>query len=83
MGQRYEYGATCEPFNRTCPRYYFESEFFQIIFQDVQDYRRGAMGNVCDLPAAHLDLLRVLDAELDNWENLQDTRLYEEALKNG
>jgi len=64
----YEHGASEEPWSRSCPRYYYEMQWFQMVMADLEDYRRGAMGPVQDMEAPHLDLLRVAHAEKIVWE---------------
>ena len=71
-------GATEAPYNRTCENYYWEQVAVQIVLSDLEDYRRGALGNVWDLPAAHLALLRVADAEDAQFTAYCQARIAEE-----
>jgi hypothetical protein len=48
---------------RTCPHYYARSIFVGSVLEHLDDYRRGALGDVRDLPAAQLDYLRIAETE--------------------
>jgi len=41
----------------------------------VGDYRRGALGNVDDMSAIRLELLRTLDSEMTEWKAENDYRV--------
>lgn len=73
-----EYGdGWDEPFNRTCPQYYRRLPWVQQILMDLEDYRRGALGNVMLLEAPYLELLRVADVEQSKWQQAQERQLLE------
>jgi len=50
-----------------------------LLSQELPDYRRGAMGNVQDLGAAHLMCLRVLDDELAQWSSYFEAKITSQA----
>lgn len=77
---RYEFtlvGGPEEPFRHSCPQYYRRLPWVQDLLGDLEDYRRGAMGNVMLLPAPWLQLLRAADAESTAWQNQQEQQLAE------
>ena len=49
---------------RTCPEWFATRAVFSDIYESIEDYRRGALGNVRALPLPFLALLRVLDNEM-------------------
>lgn len=81
--EEWNHGADEEPYSKSCPRYYWEQEPIQMVLADLADYRRGALGNVWDLPAPHLDLLRVADAEEAQWDAYNQARMMEKARADG
>jgi len=76
-----------EPYSRTCPQFFWSMPWVQRILSDVEDYRRGSLGDVSDMESPYLDLLRVADAEKCSWKNEQEARISDEvkreAKKNG
>jgi len=62
---------------RTCPQYYRRQPWVQDVMQDLEDYRRGALGNVLLLPAPWLELLRAADREQSAWKAAQERDLLE------
>lgn len=66
-----------EPYSRTCPQYFRRLPWVRELLSDLEDYRRGAMGNVLLLPAPWLQLLRVADVEQANWQATQKRQLME------
>jgi hypothetical protein len=66
-----------EPYTRTCPQFYRRLPWVQEVLQDLEDYRRGALGNVLLLPAPWLALLRAADVEASAWKNEQEMQLLE------
>jgi hypothetical protein len=50
-----------EPVRHTCPRWYWQQPLVQEVYSDLEDYKRGALGDVLSLPAPYLDLLRVAE----------------------
>lgn len=48
-----------------CPIAIYRSAFFQSLDIQIKDYRRGALGNVHELPVATWHYLRFLDRQLD------------------
>ena len=57
---------------RTCPQYYALSAFFASVRCHLEDYRRGALGNILDLPASMLSYLRTLDTSEQSWQRDQE-----------
>ncbi len=76
-GQARSRGADEAPYNRTCENFYWEQQPVQIVLSDLEDYRRGALGHVWNLPAPHLDLLRIADAEESQWSSYYQARIME------
>lgn len=70
-------GADCEPYNKTCENFYWEQMPVQMVLADLEDYRRGALGSVWDLPAPHLTLLRIADSEESQWSSYYHARMME------
>ena len=70
-----------EPFSRTCPQFFWSLEWVQRVLADVEDYRRGSMGDVNDMEAPYLELLRVADSEKAKWKAEQEARIQEEVRK--
>lgn len=64
----YLFGADQEPWSRTCPRYYATAPHIAEIYSDLEDYRRGAMGDVDQLEHQLLIYLRAIDAAKNQWE---------------
>ena len=65
---KYKFGAKLDPWNKTCPRYCMaDAEIIQVM-ADVEDYKRGALGDVRQLPCVYLDLLRAAVSELATWD---------------
>jgi hypothetical protein len=54
---------------RTCPHYYVRSAFVGSVLEQLEDYKRGALGDVRDLPAAQLDYLKIAEAESNAMSN--------------
>ena len=65
----YEFGA---PELATCPHYYARQPLIGSLSEQIEDYRRGALGPIWSLPAPMVDGLRVLDAEMAAWKSKQD-----------
>lgn len=42
---------------------------------DLEDYRRGSMGDVMRLEAPHLQLLRAADVEQSRWQSEQERQI--------
>ena len=58
------------PWNKTCPRFYALKPAVLSVLEDVEDYKRGALGNVnTDLAAPEVDLLRTAEREHAAWES--------------
>ena len=57
-------GINDKSITRTCPEWFATRPAIGQLYDDIEDYRRGALGNVHKMPRPHLTLLRVLDAEL-------------------
>jgi len=72
-------GATEPPYNRTCENYYWELDAVHAVLADLEDYRRGALGNVLDLPFPHLAALRVADHEMAEWSAHYEAQIMSEA----
>ncbi len=72
-----------KPYNFTCPVWLLNQPQVQRVYIDLGDYRRGALGHAWDIPCAHLQLLRILDGEMADWQHRQDAKLMEEARKEG
>ena len=72
----YKFGAKSPPWNKTCPRYCMADPHVQQIMESVEDYKRGALGNIRQLPSGYVDLLRAAVSELALWEfeNERQTR---------
>lgn len=60
---------------RTCPRTYLGHPAVNAIYADVEDYKRGALGNVLDLEAPHLEYLRAASGAMDKWHAKQQEQL--------
>jgi len=54
-----------------------------MVLDDLEDYRRGALGNVWDLPAPHLQALRIADAEMAQWSSYYQARITEQGVSDG
>lgn len=53
---------------KTCPRYYLESDRdIERVLYDLEDYRRGSLGPIGQLPATLVDYLRLADATQRRW----------------
>jgi len=79
-GEReYKYTGATEPHNRICPRWYMQQPFVLSVYDDLRDYKRGALGNVReDIGSATLNYLRALENEKELWEQ---ENLYEDINK--
>lgn len=64
-----------EPWQRTCPQYYRRSPFFQSLWNELEDYRKGRMSALGELSSAHLTYLRILESEQDVWTNYWEAKL--------
>lgn len=64
---------------RTCPRTYLQHPAVAMIYADVEDYRRGALGCVLDLEAPYVDYLRAAAGAIDHWQAKQQAQLSEAA----
>lgn len=53
---------------RSCPEYFARAPFIAEVWNDLADYKRGALGPVGSISAPHLTLLRILDAETNSLE---------------
>ena len=51
-----------------------------MVLADLEDYRRGALGSVWDLPAPHLQALRVADSEMAQWASYYEARIMEQGI---
>ena len=72
-------GTYTDPPNlRTCPRYFLSKPYVQLIYADVEDYKRGAFGNVLDLEAPYLEYLRTAATAMDMWQAKQQANLYDD-----
>jgi hypothetical protein len=69
---------TDPPDLKTCPRYYTQDPTVLLIYADVEDYKRGALGNVLDLEAPYLEYLRTSVASMSAWEAKQQANLYDD-----
>jgi len=78
---KYSRGAAEPPYNRSCPRWCWLQPAVQSVYDDLEDYRRGALGNVLDLAAPRIALLRVADSEHRAWEAEQQAQMYEAGVK--
>ena len=52
----------------TCPQWFTHQPFVAHTWELLEDYRRGALGNVLDMPAPMATYLRTLDVELSRWD---------------
>lgn len=60
----------------TCPQWWFaENQFVQTILTLVDDYDRGSLGNVLDLPSDIYDYLRIASNELRRWKSAAEKQL--------
>ena len=62
-------GAPADPW-RTCPEGLIRTAAVGGIWADLEDYKRGAMGDVLDIQAPRLALLRTMESEMakqDAW----------------
>jgi len=66
---------------KTCPQYYANTRYYQSIRDDLEDYRRGAIGNVDDLAINRLAALRVLDRAEQHWQSDQEQNIREQSEK--
>jgi len=60
---------------RTCPQWFARQPYVRSVLEHLADYRRGALGDVRDLPAPALDALRDADGAQQMWENEQLEKL--------
>lgn len=61
---------------RICPQWlYREVPLISWVLEALEDYRRGALGNVLDLDADLLDYLRIADAESTAWRNAMERQV--------
>lgn len=74
-------GGLDEPYSHTCPQYFWAQPWVQRVHGDLGDYERGALGNVNDLEAPYLELLRAALGEQRKWKAVQDARIAEQAHK--
>lgn len=57
---------------KTCPRYFLEADpDVQFIFQNLEDYERGTLGPVGQLPALHVHAYRAALTGRRYWESVQ------------
>lgn len=66
---------------RTCPEYLARQPVIASVWNDLQDYKRGALGPVQDIQAPHLTLLRVLEAETAAVESHITEALYDDTAR--
>jgi len=68
---------------KTCPIHLYNSQFVQSVLEDVEDYKRGTLGNVDALALNRLGYLRVATntlAQRDaDWQKLQISRAEKKA----
>lgn len=69
------FGKEKRPYSRTCPQYYRRLPWVQQVLMDLEDYRRGSMGDVMRLEAPHLQLLRAADVEQSRWQSEQERQI--------
>lgn len=60
----------------TCPQYHLRQPFVASVYELLEDYKRGALGNVLDLEASAIDALKVLSAAMTDWEVAQQEALH-------
>lgn len=77
----YAHGADDPPWNKTCPRWCWLQPGVQAVYDELEDYRRGALGNVLALPAPRLALLRIADAEQNVWAAEQQAQMFGAGVK--
>jgi len=65
--------------SKTCPQYFARSPFVLSVRDQLEDYRRGALGDVRDLPAHLLAYLRVLDSADTRWQRQQEATLHKQV----
>lgn len=70
-----EHGSQHAPYNRTCPQYYARIPAVMSCYDYIDDYRRGALGNVLDLPNPLWQALGILDVELKQQERVNEERI--------
>ena len=68
-----------EPASKTCPQYFQRLPWIRELSADVEDYRRGALGNVDEMSAVRLELFRVLDGEMGKWKSENDHRVEQQC----
>lgn len=56
------------PETKTCPQWYARQPAVADVTSHLEDYERGALGNVLELPAAFLDYLRAASSERAAWQ---------------
>ncbi len=66
---KYENGAKDEYWSRTCPMYAASHSFMNEIVYDLENYKRGAMGNIFDMDNIRFELLSIAENEQGVWEN--------------
>ena len=59
----------------TCPQYLSRLPFVVSCYDFVPDFRDNRLGSVMDFPHATYCYLRVISAELDEWQRVQQERL--------
>lgn len=72
----YEHGATQEPWAKTCPRWCSLLLHVQQVQRDLDDYDRGALGNVRELEAPYLEYLRAASKEREIWRSENERQMY-------
>ena len=68
-------GVATDEQRRTCPQWFAHQPYVQSVLEHLGDYRRGALGDVRDLPAPALEALRDADAMQNRWESDQLDKL--------
>ena len=66
---------------RTCPQHYAYSPFVTSILDDVSDYEGNRIGNVFEMPAAHLIAVRVAETEQKAWHDWWTAEMHARATK--
>lgn len=64
-----------EPYTKTCPQYFVRLDDVQNILSYLQDYKKGAIGNIFELPTTFLEYLKIAEYERQEWERENEKAL--------
>jgi hypothetical protein len=68
---------------KTCPQFYARQPAYIEMREQLEDYRRGSLGNVDHIALPRLEALGVLDSAEADWHSKQEENLVSKAKKKG